>query len=483
MNALENYLAIERYKITKTIQATQQKLTKLNRFPTLNRKRINQVQKIIHAQEGHRDILTSSITQSQNIGKVVDKNNYPTYASQVSGVYDMYNNKSDYGGEMCRGVIDTRVSFIGGEGINVTANKPATKKYIEKWLRLNKLHGSKLITMIQTGEMEGKNLVLLQKASKKDFGRDEDYINASSFAWWANNYTIKTNPFNTDEIQKITYTPKSDSSGEKTINHQRAVYVKLGGSEESINETTNRVHCVLTDIENYSRGKYDLRKNTHLFGKTAPTWKTESMAEAKSIKNNIEDKSYDIGDGYAGTAEMRLLEPSGGAALQSKEDILISLKTISSTTAIPIHWLAWPELMSNRATAENLLEVVKAGTVKERLIWQEALTEMISKSMTMAVEAGYEKNNIFGEFKVTLPFLSFATLKAIQETWIPLWQQKIISLADLRNRVPGIDPLETDKQLKIEQKQSAQDSPINNETAKKILEDEQNEQNKDSNED
>jgi hypothetical protein len=473
MNALE-YLFIEKYKITKSIQATQSKLHKLNRHPIINNKRIKEVEKIIHGQEGSRDILTSQITQAQDTQKVVDKNNYKTYPSQVDAVYEMYNGRSDYGGEMCRGVIDTRVSFIAGEGINVTANKPATKKYIEKWLRLNKLHGSKLITMVQTGEMEGKNLIILEKATKKEFGREVDYINASSFAWWVNRYTVNKDPLNTEFIKSITYKQKKDiGEGEKTINPEKSVYIKLGGSEDRVNETSNRVHCVLTDIENYSRGKYDLRKNTFLFGKVMPTWETESSTEAKSIRNQIQDRSFEVGDGYAGSAKMGLLEPSGGAAGQSKEDILISLKTISSTTGIPIHWMAWPELMSNRATAENLLEVIKAATIKERLLWQEALTEMISKSMILAVDSNIENNSIFGEFNVTLPFLSFATLKAIQETWIPLEQLGYISVADVRNRVPGIDPLETEKQIKIEKTQAGEESPENNKTAQAILKKEQ----------
>jgi antitoxin component YwqK of YwqJK toxin-antitoxin module len=112
--SVETKLILEKYKLTKKIQASTENLNKLKRHKIINRTRIAQTEKSIQAQEGERDVLTSAITQAQTVGAVVDKNNYTTYTGQVNAVYEMYNGRSDYGSEMCRGVIDTRVAFIAG---------------------------------------------------------------------------------------------------------------------------------------------------------------------------------------------------------------------------------------------------------------------------------------------------------------------------------------------------------------------------------
>jgi hypothetical protein len=161
---------------------------------------------------------------------------------------------------------------------------------------------------------------------------------------------------------------------------------------------------------------------------------------------------------------MNLLEPNGGAATQLKEDLLINLRAVSSSTGIPIHWMAWPELMSNRATAENMMEMIAAATRKERLIYEEAFTEMIRRSMDMAIDQGYEKNNIIGDFEVKLPLISVTMVKALSETWLPLQQNDVISMATLRNKVAGIDPMYEDKQIKIEKQENADSEPLNNNT-------------------
>jgi len=258
-----------------------------------------------------------------------------------------------------------------------------------------------------------------------------------------------------DEVKKIVYIDK-EGDAEKTISPDSAVYVKIGGSEYSINERPNRIHCVLTDIENASRGKYDLRKNTDLFGKTMPTWQTENRMEADSINNVVSSKEWEPGLGYAGTAKFSLVEPSGRAAEMAKMDILMALKAVSTTTGIPIHWLAWPELMSNRATAENMMEAIAAATKKDRLIWEEAFYEIILKSMVLAVDEGFEDSNIIADFQVKLPLISTAMVKALSDTWAPLQQMDVISMESLRNKIPGINPSEEKAFIDSEEKEKVE---------------------------
>jgi len=456
--------------VKKNIQALEK--NKIKNFFSLRRTR----KELQALQEGQLDVLNTSITGVTTGPKVVDKNNYPTYASQIQASYDMYMSKSEYGSEIYRGAVETRVALIGGEGLSIFSKKESTQEYIDKFLDLNKLHGSKLLTMITNGELEGKNLVLLKRRQKKSLLKEIDYIQVLSFPYYYYPYSIDSATAETDDIKKITYREKKDGSigEEKTINKNEAVFVKLGGTEIDIIETTNRLHCILTDFENYSRAKYDLRKNGFLFGRYMPTWKFDkddpaATRESKSIRNTLEGDNWSIGMGYAGTSEFALKGPDGEGVNVLIKDMLASVRNIAATAGIPIHWLSFPDLMSNRATAENLLEAVNLATKKERLIWEEAFREIIKKGMIMAIDAGYETNDIIGEFSVKLPLISLANLKALIEVWEPLWGSDVISLSTFRNMLPGINPSDEAKLIEKETEEAAKNSPLNNNTLNQTI--------------
>jgi len=445
--------------ISRVIEIKKRHIQAMQKRPLRNLLKIRREKKSVAAlTEAGRDTLNTAITTYQSTVDEVDKNNYASYGAQVEAAYKMYEAKSRYGAEVFGGIVDIYNSFLAGEGISVTASKPAAQKYIDRFFEHNKLNGSRLMDMILTGSLEGKDLVRLYR------NNDKKMIDVASFSWHYNRYIVITQNGNKDKIVKVVYKPKGDIGKEKTLPADSLVFVRLGGTEFSVDETPNRFHRVLTDCENYSRAKYDLRKNTHLFGNVMPNWKTEAGSqEAKAITNALESKEWIIGDGYAGPAEFRLIEPTGSAADAILKDMLSALKVVSMTTGIPIHFLAYPELMSNRATADNLLELVAATTKKDRLIWEEAFREIIEKSMEMAVNNQYETNDILGaDINVKLPMVSLSLLKQVIEVWYPLLQDDIISIFTFMNMLPGIDPSKELRQIERDKKKRAEESPFNN---------------------
>lgn len=435
------------------------------------------IRKKIAALEGARDALTTCITSTSDVESAVDKNNYQSYSSQVQKAYDMYNAKNDYGAELLRGILQIMVAFIAGEGISVIASNKATENYIEDFLKKNKLHGSKLIENTEIGQLEGKDLLRLSPYKNRF---TDSFVKVTTYAWRTYNYDVF---FRDDELVRVEYT---DKDTEKTVNipGNRAVYVKLGGSQDRTNDTPSKLHCVLTQIENASRTAYDLRKNTHLFGKIMPYFDTsrcdnEKLA-ADSINQDINNGDFEVGLSYAGSAGFSLVEPKGGAANQAERDLLVSLRFISTTTGIPIHWLAWPEVLSNRATAETLIEVINAATAKERLVWQEAYTELIEKSRVIAIDAGIADNSILGDFEVRLPLVSTSNIEQLTKTFLPLREAKIISTATMRNMIPGINPSVEKKQIEKETKENIKNSPFNNGVADNQLGDLQEKDNEEA---
>jgi len=412
-------------------------------------------------EEAQRSILTTLVTRFTQIAKVVDKNNYAEYATQVSAAYEMYNGRAVYGGEILRGIVDIRAAFIGGEGLSVYAKKKATQDFIDSLFKKNRLNGSRLIKMIETGELEGRNLILILKDDEAKVPK------VRTFAWYTNKYTVTGDPLDPEEVAKIEYKVRGET---KSINVKQSVYVKLGGTDLDLNKTPGRIHCVMTDFENFSRAKYDLRKNTHLFGRVLPKWKTLTSKEAEDIMEALQKRNFEIGSAFAGTADMGLLEPTGSAGASVEKDALLALKCISTTTGVPIYFMAWPELMSNRSTAETMFESINAATKKDRLIWEESFRELIEKCMEFSIDAGYKGNEIRGDFEVKLPLISIEQLKQLIEVWKPLQQDGDISLFTFRNMLPGIDPAREKQLVKEEREEAAKESPEANHTVDETIE-------------
>ena len=441
------------------LKQKKRELRAMQRHPVRNFFPLRKLNREIAAiEEGARDVLnTSGVRRYVTASIDIDKNNYPTYDRQVMSSYFMYENMMEYGGELLKGLVDTRTAFICGEGLSVFVRdekNKATQDFIDRFIDYNSLNGSRLFQIITTGELEGKNLLLLlpDKADKM--------MKVRSFLWRLNTYIVETDELDNQNIKRIYYKTNTPFASEKEIDYGKAVYVKIGGTERNINIATNRIHCVLTQIENVSRAGYDLRKNTHLFARVTPYWKTQTRDEGRALNNDINSKNWQIGQGYAGPADFSVVEPTGAAADAIIKDILQGLRFISTTMGIPMIFIAYSELTNSRATAQELHDLVVASTKKERLVWQEGFKNLILKAQQLSVDAGFEKNEIItDEFDVHMPALSSDMLQRIADTWLPLWQEKLVSKKTVQNMIPGVNPAAENKLLELEAEENAKKAP------------------------
>lgn len=413
--------------------------------------------------EGNKlDLLSTVITESGNISTAsfyIDKNNYPTYQKQLQTINYMYNNRQTYGGELVRALLDTRVSFIAGEGLSIKANG-SVLKFIQNILNYNKmLDGSRLLSLALLGEMQGNDLLRLLWNEK------DKNVKFSFFSKWITPYDIEHDKADIEDYKKavITLDKNKEATPENTLKlkQEEFVYIKLGGSPDRVNDTPPKIANVLTDIENYSRAKYDMRKNNHLYGRITPCFLVENIKEAIALQKKISGTNSVIGRSYAGTAkQVFYLEPSGQGQKVLKEEMTDLMKIISMNMSIPIQLMNYPELMSNRATAENMLEMINSGTVQDRLKYEEALTEAVQKAMIIAMDKGMPGAvNKPDDFELKLSLVSYANLKQIQETWLPLAEADYVSKKTVMSLLPGINPGQEEALLKKEKEERMADMP------------------------
>jgi hypothetical protein len=77
--------------------------------------------------------------------------------------------------------------------------------------------------------------------------------------------------------------------------------------------------------------------------------------------------------------------------------------------------------------------------------------------MILSVDNGLEDavNDPEG-FTLDIPVLTMEQVKSISETWIPMMDADLVSKADVQNRIPGINPSETNKQIQSEKEENIQ---------------------------
>jgi len=404
----------------------------------------------IQATEGeHRHIMIESMLTGMRLNTSIPGtiNAYTNYDSQVAETYKKYNSFASFGCQQTRAVIDLRVAFICGEGISISAKDENTSEWIEDFLEKNSLNGTNFINAIKGSEMVGQSLFLLKPSFWQG---DELFIKSLRIPYRTimPYKPVYSDPLATDEVVGIMI--KKDGIWIDT-GYTNFIYVRTGGDDCNSEGPVTKVGVILTDLENYDRAIKDMRRNNHIFARITPTWKTTSDGETASLSNKLNQAKWKIGQAFIGKSTFTYETPGTTAHDNLKSELAATIKTVSGVTGIPVHWLGWVDLMSNRATAESLYELIKSKTIIERVEWQSGLRKMIIKAQELYINNGGQAlNKLDRNFQVRLPLIDFGSFLEQVRGWSLAYADEAISMDDYRNNIPGIDPIKTEKALEIE---------------------------------
>lgn len=386
--------------------------------------------------------------QNRQIGGTC--NGYKTYAAQVFETYRKYNSESDWGNYLARAVIDIRSAFISGEGITVSCPNDRTAKWINNFLDLNGLNGSPFVEAVKGGEMSGKSLFTL-KAMKDEFG-NVSFVKTYRVPFKrGNDYKVQlANEWDPESIIDVV---KSSNGIDVSLGLSNFIYIRLGGDDCEVNQTTTKVGACLTNIENYDRAQKDMRRLNYLLARITPFFKCETAEEAKELKEKMTAQRWQVGDAFIGTADLSYVNVGTQAHQNLTSEMTTEIENISSVTNVPVHWLGHAELLKNRATAETLYDVVKNGTTEERQTWSSKIKEMIIKAMEIYINAGgTEITEVDKEFSVSIPLVDLSQILSIVQAYSLAYNDNVITREDYQAQIPGIDQLKTNKKLEENEK-------------------------------
>jgi len=389
-------------------------------------------------------------------------NKYTSYSSAVQEIDRKYRGVADWGVLQTGIIIDLRAAFIMGEGINIVKKEKDAERefdWTQRFLEYNDLDKEVAQEFAKEAEIEGRIALKLALEEDEEAVKDEDryMVSVRFISWLDKRYEIETDPQDYLDYLKLRWKPKNKDTDE-VLNVNQFVYKKFGGRVYNPNEAKPKIMSCLTQIENLDRALRDWREINHIFGGPILYGKCETEQEVNKMLDGFKDRNFKIKRVTAGTGDLKFITLDTSNIESIEKEIVTNAKLISGNTGIPIHFLGFPELMSNRATAENLMEMIIAATTKERETWIGAYEEIIKKAMKMynnALYLGMSKAKQLNpdKIRVNIPIITKDHYERIEKIFLPACIAGKISDEAFLEQIPGMDV-----DMELERKQNKENS-------------------------
>ena len=420
-----------------------------------------------------RDILSLKETVEGYKG-----NDYQDYKTAVQAISDKYNSIAPWGCLQTGAIIDLRAAFILGDGIKVvpkTETKDKAKNelaWVKDFLEYNGLDSEMAQELAKEAEIEGKIALRLfwdePKEGEDKFRGHAGMVSVRFVSWLAKQYVVEADaqdylwykrlawPAGTTIVQSVstsgavTSTPTPYPAA--SVEEGEFVYRKFGGRMSDANSAQPKIMKCLTQIDRLDKALRDLREINHYFASPTADFKVETAQQATALLEHLDRINWKIGKAIAHIGEFSLKSPDSAGVANLVAEIELTVKMISGTTSVPIHYLGLLDLLKNRATGDNTRELVMAGTVRERMTWVGVFEELIEKAMKMygtktgSVQKSAEGGKLDHEkVGVEIPVVSQDQWTNLQNVLIPAALGGIVSNEYVRSQIPNLDEEEEGK--------------------------------------
>ncbi|MBE3126193.1 MAG: hypothetical protein IMZ57_11125 [Acidobacteria bacterium] len=365
-------------------------------------------------------------------------NEYRDYKTTIAEIAKKYDGSAEWGVLQTGNIIDVRAAFIIGQGV---AAIPLEKKDVESnevnftrdFFAFNKLSRNMALEMAKEAEIEGCFLGQLNYAPK------EKQVSLRFKSRIETPYTIKTAAGDYLDYTSAEF-DASGSASASTLAAEVFIYARFGGRLSKLNEPMPKVGKCLTQIEAIDKALRDLREINHLFAAPIPTIECATAEDAEKMAGEAAKINWALRKLIAISGRFVFAAPNLQYGSESLDkEITTNAKMISGTTGTPPHFLGFPELLSNRSTADNLMESVAASTSKERGTWLDAYEEILRKAFAI-----YNENSGLTpldpkKIKIVIPFVTAEAWKRISDIYLPLFLADGLSLSTLLSQIPELD--------------------------------------------
>lgn len=394
------------------------------------------------------DDLTQLLTGLTDDQRNASGNPYCSYELMVNALSNKFQGLAKWGNQILQNIVNVRAAFIISAGVVVTRKKPANTRevdYINEFLGFNNLDEEMAQEWAREAQIEGKILIRLIPDV------DNTQVKALLIPWTKSKYKVITDPTDYTKYNSVEY----EIGGKQfRLDPSEFVFVKFSGRVFDANECSPSLGFILKQIEDLDKALWDWRKINSLFASPTPHFKTETRDDAERLYTFLQSIKWRIGKILVTNADFEMVGITGEGVKSIEAEIKTLVKIISGNSGVPPHFLGLPDIMANRATADNLIELILSSTSKDKELWKGCYEELSHKVLTMANEE-FSKSFTVDSINVDIPQISSVKMQELLNIWLPLYEAGCITLGTLLKRVPAIDPDKEEEALKkaIEEKE------------------------------
>jgi hypothetical protein len=387
-----------------------------------------------------------------NAGRNPDYNGnpFPTYESQVNETSRKYDAESAWGCQITKNIIDVRAALTIGTGVqpkvsNTIKDESTVERelaFIKELMSFNKLNGKMGWEWAREAEIEGKFLCKLTPDP------ETKQIHIRFICWMDRSYNVLSAADDYTDYESVEFYDAKGSK--KTFKKAEFVYGKFGGRTSCVNKTPTKVGAVLGEIEAIAKALRDMREINHLFASPTPTVTCEDSTAADELFTTLTSISWKIGKLLViGGADFKMVGPPIESYDSLEREVTMNAKIISGSTGLPVHFIGFPDLMSNRSTSDSSNEMLFASMAGEKQTWEEIYRTIFEKAMAMSNES-FSTNFNTRSVVAEIPESSQTKMRQIIDFWVELRDRKAISLETLIEKIPNVDSKQEMSRLREE---------------------------------
>ena len=371
---------------------------------------------------------------------------------------------AEWGNELVPRIAKTRAAFALSGGVDTHPITEEEKdsdeaEFIKDFIQKNGLDGAKLqdfgIEKVLEGQLLfGLDWIEMEGDPRYPYG---GYVRITHFPYLEFGYSVEFVDDLPDRgIEKIEW--KDDDGQTKTLDAQTSVFMRFNCRVNEENGWPDIGGGILTALDRISKNLEHWRTLNWLFSHPTPLFNTETREEADDLYSwlSSEEINWRVGKMIATDADFSLVSGRAGDWVSIKEEITRDVQMISAHTGVPPQFLGFPELMSNRATAENTMEPVSVVSMSEQKTWKDGYDQMFNKAIQIYNQNLPTGGKMLREeiIEAEFAFVTTEQMRIITSLYYPLWKDKGLSLDTLLSMLPGIDAEQ--EIAKIEQEMEAE---------------------------
>lgn len=386
-----------------------------------------------------------------------DANDYETHGSQVDEILAMYENSVDIGGDLVKRIINISAALKIPNGLALEdGDNTPERAYIEKFMTQNQLNEGICTTLSKEAEKQGQILVQLL------WDKEDNMVKTRYLPWNRFKYVVTpTGLNNMTAPYNITWEDTDSTPGSGKLSDTEIAFVSFNTrlNIDGTMEGLPALGSVLMRLDDIGRDLLNWKRSNKLYAWPTPHIQIEDPDQAESLASKIAESGWTTGQMLITPGKLTMVVPENYYNT-IKESIAVNLQIISGAVGMSVAWLGFPDLMSNRATADSIgepLEIVAANDITSWKSFYQQMFDNVINIRNINLERSKKLN--VGIVKPRLKPMSDRVWQQLIRLYLPMAEQKLLSREGLQSKIPGFDLKEEKinwkKQLEEDESQMA----------------------------